>query len=61
MIQSLIELLAGFIALIAAAALSQFGVDLNSPPQAEREVHRVADCRDVPATTGIINSAPRDC
>lgn len=61
MIQSLIELLAGFIALIAAAALSQFGVDLNSPRQGEREVHRVADCRDAPAATGVVSVAPRDC
>lgn len=37
MIQSLIELLAGFIALIAAAALSQFGVDLNSPDKASEK------------------------
>ena len=32
--QALIELLAGFIALLAAAALAQFGVDLNSAPPA---------------------------
>ncbi len=61
MIQSLIELLAGFIALIAAAALSQFGVDLNSPRQGEREVHRVADCRDAPTTTSIVSTPTRNC
>ena len=43
--QALVELIAGFIALLAAAALSQFGVDIHSPRPAEREVHRVADCR----------------
>lgn len=46
--QALIELLVGFIALLAAAALSPFGVDLKSSPRAEREVHRVADCRQAP-------------
>lgn len=43
--QALIELLAGFIALLAAAALAQFGVDLTSVPRQDREVHRVNnDC-----------------
>jgi len=49
--QALIELIAGFIALLAAAALSQFGVDLNPPPAPDREVHRIQDCREMPADT----------
>ena len=48
--QALIELFAGFIALLAAAALSQFGVDLDMPRAADREVHRVADCEPAPTT-----------
>ena len=32
--QALIELIAGFVAMLAAAALSQFGVDLDAPPDA---------------------------
>ena len=52
--QALIELLAGFIALLAAAALAQFGVDLNSAPRADREVHRVTDdCPEAPSETLI--------
>lgn len=46
--QALIELLIGFIALLAAAALSPFGVDLKTAPKAEREVHRVSECHQAP-------------
>lgn len=46
--QALIELLIGFIALLAAAALSPFGVDLKTAPKTEREVHRISDCRQAP-------------
>ena len=43
--QALVQLIAGFMALLAAAVLSQFGVDIHSSQPAEREVHRSADCR----------------
>jgi hypothetical protein len=46
-VQALIELIAGFIAMLAAVALSQFGVDLNPAHETDREVHRVAHCDDV--------------
>ena len=42
--QWLIEMVAGFVALLAAAALSQFGLDMNAPRDSDREVHRVRDC-----------------
>ncbi|HWQ85631.1 hypothetical protein [Brevundimonas sp.] len=42
--QALIEFIAGFVALLAAAALSQFGLDLDTPQKPEREIHRVRDC-----------------
>lgn len=59
--QALVELIAGFIALLAAAVLSQFGVDIHSPPNADREVHRTADCRaETPAST-LVSEAKRDC
>ncbi len=59
--QALIELLAGFIALLAAAALAQFGVDMRSAPGPEREVHRVSDCSpDTPAAL-VAARPPRDC
>lgn len=47
--QTLIELIAGFIVFLAAAALSQFGVDIHAPRQAEREVHRVGCQATAPA------------
>jgi len=43
-VQALIELIAGFVALLAAAALSQFGLDLNTPQDNQPEIHRVRDC-----------------
>jgi len=56
--QALVELIAGFIVFLAAAALSQFGVDLHPPKGSDREVHRVVDCRDVPSQTA---QTPKDC
>ena len=59
--QALVELIAGFIALLAAAVLSQFGVDIHAPRQADREVRRTADCRaETPAST-LVSEAKRDC
>lgn len=54
--QVIIELIAGFLALLAAVALAQFGVDLHTPRQADREIHRTADCADKPAAG--ITAAP---
>lgn len=56
--QALVEFIAGFIALLAAAVLSQFGVDTSAPRQSDREVHRVAECSAAPAHSGDV-SAPR--
>ncbi len=60
--QALIEMMIGFIALLAAAALSQFGLQVDTPEKSEREVHRVRDCGDAPATA-VITAAPsrREC
>lgn len=44
--QALIELIAGFIVMLAAVALAQFGVDLTPGTAPDREVHRVAACDD---------------
>lgn len=59
--QALIELLAGFIALLATAALAQFGVDLNKSSHPEREVHRVSDCREAPTRSMITVQRSDDC
>ena len=58
--QMLLEMLAGLIAMLAAAALSQFGVDLHAPRHADREIQRVQDCKDKPTAT-IAVAAPGDC
>ena len=54
--QALVELIAGLIALLAAAVLSQFGVDIQAPPQPDREVHRTADCQTTPASAVLKDS-----
>ncbi len=60
-VQALIELLAGFITLLAATALSQFGVDLDTGVRPEREVHRVSDCQSPPATPILAAKPTDDC
>ena len=60
--QALIQMIAGFIAMLAAAALSQFGVNMHVPRQADREIHRAPDCENAPTT--VITPAAgtdRDC
>ncbi|WP_271083625.1 hypothetical protein [Brevundimonas sp. NIBR11] len=59
--QALIELLAGFIAMLAAAALAQFGVDLSTPPRHDREVHRVNDCSPAPTEALLSVKHTNDC
>lgn len=59
--QMLLEMLAGLIAMLAAAALSQFGVDLHAPRHADREIQRVQDCKDNKPAGAIAVAAPRDC
>ena len=54
--QALVELIAGLIALLAAATLSQFGLNLDAPHKADREVRRVHDCRGAPAAGRLIAS-----
>ena len=60
--QTLIEFIIGLVAAIAATALAQFGVDVNSPRQTEREVRRIAGtgdvCRRQVALPQLLN--PRD-
>ena len=61
--QALIDLLIGFLALLAAAALHQIGVDFKSSPRSEREVHRVVDCPPPPAAAVTMSepAAPSRC
>ncbi len=55
--QALIEMIIGFVALLAAAALSQFGLQVDAAKKSEREVHRVQDCGDTPAK--VVTTARR--
>lgn len=52
--QALIEMIASFVAFLAAAALSQFGLDLSAPQKPEREIHRVRDCGGPNNTSTVI-------
>lgn len=58
--QTFIELLAGFVALLASAALSQFGVDSQPRHDRNREVHRVVDCAP-PAKAARIAASSHRC
>ena len=60
--QWLVELIAGFVALLAAAALSQFGLDLDAPRKPDREVQRVRDCNpDAAHVVLAVAERKRDC
>ena len=60
--QALIEMMIGFIALLAAVALSQFGLQLDAPGKPQREIHRVHDCGDKPVGAGLAVAKPKqDC
>jgi len=58
--QALIEFIAGFVAMLAAAALSQFGVDLDPRQAPQREIHRVRDCGESPSIAVIVASTERE-
>lgn len=61
--QALIEFIAGFVAMLAAAALSQFGVDLDLRQTPQREIHRVRDCGDSQPAAVLVATTERkqDC
>jgi len=52
--QALIELIAGFVAMLVAVALSQFGMNVDVPNKPEREIRRVQDCGDQRASNVIV-------
>jgi hypothetical protein len=60
-VQALIELLAGFIALLVTAALSQFGVDIQRPEAPRPEVHRISDCGKTDQTRFAAVQPNEDC
>lgn len=54
----LIELIAAFVVMLAALALSQFGVDLNANTP-DREVRRISECSSGSSVEPLNNA--RDC
>ena len=48
--QALVEIIAGLVAMLAAAALSLFGLDMDAPQRSRPEIHRVNDCGEQSAT-----------
>jgi hypothetical protein len=61
--QALIQLMIGFVAMMAAAVLSQFGLNLDARDKPQREIHRVRDCGDPGAATlfATPSELKRDC
>ena len=61
--QALIELIAGFVAMLVAVALSQFGMNVDVPNKPEREIRRVQDCGDQRASNviGIAEGRQQSC
>jgi hypothetical protein len=59
-LQALIQLLVGFIVMLATAALAQFGVSLDRAAEPEREVHRVVDCTPN-ASISMTSDTPPAC
>lgn len=62
--QALIEIIAGFVAMLAAAALSQFGLDMDTPQKPQREIHRVHDCggdKGSSAMLAVTSERDQDC
>ena len=57
--QALIEMIIGFIAMLAAAALSQFGLQLDAPEKPQREIHRVRDCGGDKPAAAVLAAAER--
>ncbi|WP_298743481.1 hypothetical protein [uncultured Brevundimonas sp.] len=57
--QALIEMIVGWVGLLAAAALAQFGLVVDTPDKPEREIHRVRDCGDAPAAEVVAAARPR--
>ncbi len=58
--QALIQLIIGFVAMLAAAVLSQFGVDLDAREKPQREIHRVRDCGTAGTTALFATSSERE-
>lgn len=57
--QALIEMIIGFIAFMAAAALAQFGVESRAEPTSNPEVHRVIECDEQPSSAVLVGTAPK--
>lgn len=59
--QAVIDFIIGLVAAIAAIALAQFGVDVNTPHKNDREIRRVLDCPEADVPTAKTPSPPQSC
>jgi hypothetical protein len=59
--QALIEMIVGFVAMLAAVALSQFGLNLDTPQKPQREIHRVHDCDNEQSNVFAAAERKQDC
>lgn len=59
--QALIDLIAGFLVLLAASALAQFGVEIRRPADDQPEVRRVSDCGQAPSRPATFASVQPKC
>lgn len=59
--QTVIDFIVGLMAAIAAIALAQFGVDVNTPRHNDHEIHRMADCGDASGAVAKTPARPQNC
>jgi len=59
--QALIDLIAGFLVLLAASALAQFGVEIRRPADDQPEVRRVSDCGETPSRPAAVVAVQPKC
>jgi hypothetical protein len=59
--QALIDLISGLLALLAASALAQFGVEIQRPSDDQPEVRRLSDCGQPPAQPAAFAAVKPKC
>ena len=59
--QALIDLISGLLALLAASALAQFGVEIQRPADNQPEVRRLSDCSQPAGEPTAFVAAKPEC
>ena len=60
MLQAVIDFIVGLVAAIAATALAQFGIDVDTARQSDREIRRVADCAEQ-TSQAVVKAPSQNC